>query len=211
MCLEDVAAASFPAESLVILAIEIDKPILSTMTSKELECIRVITNSASRILWLMSAGTFEAQQPQFSLVSGLSRTLMMEQPALGFWVFDIGQDTSDPSILAHVCFILIQDKDDANRDFEYVQHAGALYISRFVPCDVMNTYFRQQQNSEARAQSLREAGRCRLSIGQIGSLDTIHFVESWRSDNEIPPNYVEVELKAAGINAKVDNSYTVSR
>lgn len=72
--------------STVFSFIECHKPVLST---GEMYRIKPISNNASNVVWVTRGNPLEGTRPDFALVSGLARALMLEQPSLKFFTFDV--------------------------------------------------------------------------------------------------------------------------
>ena len=83
--------SSYPLKpkTTAISAIELDKPILSTLTDIEMMNIKMMTDRAANVIWLTGGASFMGRDPDFALVSGLARSLALEQPSLRFLTFDI--------------------------------------------------------------------------------------------------------------------------
>lgn len=156
------------------------------------------------ILWVTGGGLFKAKRPSFALASGFSRTLNLEQPSNSMFLLDFDVETENiPDCANNIVAVLHQALCSSKPEFEYLQHKGALYSSRFVPEESMNKRFRRGQNSETVTLSLDEARYCRLNIKSPGQLDSLCFDQFLRKDTDIQPGYVEVKVQSIGLNAKV--------
>ncbi|KAL9107955.1 MAG: hypothetical protein Q9187_008355 [Circinaria calcarea] len=134
---------------------------------------------------------------------------MLERPSLKLPVLDLDNISNDFAISSeNVISVLRQAIYRTKPDFEYRQHNGVLYISRFIPDVAMNQQFRQAQDNETIPTSIKEAGHSQLAIRTIGQIDTIHFKQRSQTSFELLPGYVEVQVKAVGLNAK--DFYTLS-
>ncbi|KAL8860967.1 MAG: hypothetical protein Q9178_002722 [Gyalolechia marmorata] len=89
-----------------------------------------------------------------------------------------------------------------------VQHEGILRISGFVADENMNTTFRQKQGDQPMLKPLKQTGSLRLTIEKLGQFDTLAFKEDIPSSDELDVNFVEVEVKAVGLNAKDISVYS---
>ena len=79
---------------------------------------------------------------------------------------------------------------------------GILHVSRFIADRVANQTFQDKKTAHTRSITLSEASHSRLSIGEPGQMDTLHFVSACRYPS-IPEDHVEIKVKAVGVNAKV--------
>ena len=91
-----------------------------------------------------------------------------------------------------------------------VKHQGIVHISRFVADENMNTAFRQKQGDQAMLKPLKQVGSLRLTIEKLGQFDSLAFKEDIPSSDELDVNFVEIEVKAVGLNAKVSHSPRIS-
>ena len=202
--LQQVSPLTVPPGCIVVSTIELETPLLDRVTDTELSLLKTITDNVSLILWITGGGLLNAQRPEFALVLGLSRALMLEQPSLKFLVLDIEPTESDhESTLENVLYLLNRATVDPKVEYELLQHNGVLYSSRFVPEQTMNKRFCERRNADAVKLSLGEASYCQLSIKTPGEFDTLHFIQQTFDSNTMMPDYVEVTVKCVGLNAKV--------
>ena len=202
--LQQVSPATVPPSCIVVSTIELETPLLDRITDTELSHLKTVTDNAALILWITGGGLLNAQRPEFALVLGLSRALLLEQPSLKFLVLDIEPIESDwESTLENALYLLNRATVDPKVEYELLQHNGVLYSSRFVPEKAMNKRFCERRNADSVQLSLGDASYCQLSIQTPGKLDTLHFVQQTFDPNTIMPDYVEVTVKCIGLNAKV--------
>jgi hypothetical protein len=180
---------------------------LRDASESELATIQKITDSASKIIWLTSNDALSADNPDTAPVSGLSRAVMLEQPALQFCVLAIDNSKQDNDCTARNIGIILDDmKSHAMPDMEYIQRKGTLHVARWEPEETLNEDFALRQNKDTIGLPLGEAGACRLSIRHPGQFDSIHFVKD-DSAQSLPSDHVEVHVKCVGMNAKVCSKY----
>ena len=205
--LEEVTSINCSPETIVITTIELEKALLNSLTNRDMSKIKLMTANASILLWVTGGALFKAQNPEQALILGLSRTLMLERPSLKMPVLDLDDITNhiEPSI-ANVLLVLDQTMHSSKPDFEYRQHEGQLYCSRFIPDVPLNDQFRLSQNEEATLESLDKAGSCQLNIVNVGRLDSIVFKQLPPPKPKLEPGTVEIRVKAVGLNGKVSFS-----
>ncbi|RYP20781.1 hypothetical protein DL765_002614 [Monosporascus sp. GIB2] len=192
--------------AICISLVEIEHAFLATMTQEEIELLRVLTRAASNILWLTGANMLAGLDPNLTLVNGFARALMMEQPSLKFAVMDVGPSNRLISNMPSICDNIGkaigagQGKDDK----EFTQANGLLYISRFYPDTEANTQFRRRLNMEDSIQKrdLAAVRQAKLSIGEVGGTDTLHFQELCDPPTDPPPGFVDVTVQVVSLNAK---------
>ncbi len=193
----------------VISTIELKKPILSTLTDSESINVKTMTDNATNLIWLTGGDNMNGGNPDMSLVSGLSRALMLEQPSLRFFTLDVDKPDDDFDLSVHNVVTLVEEAHSIEvPDFESVQHEGLLHISRFVPEETLNATFRQKQNDQIISQPLSQSKPSRLTIQSIGQFDSLAFTETVAVSGDLKADHVEVEVKSIGLNAKVSPGCT---
>lgn len=206
--LSNVSSSTLPPKSVVITTVELEKSLLDVITPNEIEHVKIMTDSASVLLWISGGNLLKAERPEFSLVPGLSRSIMLEQPALKFCTFDIRNNASEfQAATVHALAILDQALHSKSPEYEYMQHHNILYSSRLYPDEIANTAFRQKQGSSLQQLSLENAGHCQLSVKQVGQLDSVHFIQLPQKEDTMQPDYVEIQVKCIGLNAKVRTNF----
>lgn len=148
-----------------------------------------------------------APHPDFTLSNGLSRALMLEQPALRFTVMDVGSaDFSKSGSILSTCENVSRAllSRHATDDSEYIQMDRLLYVSRFAPDLELNSMFRRRLEHQEVLETapLGTIAPAKLSIGQIGMTDTIHFQQTSETRTQPPGGYVDIDLRAVSLNAK---------
>jgi acyl transferase domain-containing protein len=193
---------AFPAQSTAIVTVELEKALVSDTNPKSLRAIQKITDSATNIIWITGGNLSVGENPNMATVRGLSRTVMAEQPSTKFFVVDIDRpNVSVESTVSNILAVLDTASED-QPDFEYMQIKKVLYVSRFLVDETVNDWFRQKMGSRSSLIKLAEASRCELSIKDVGQMDTLEFVPA-RSLPALPEDYIDVAVKAVGLNAKV--------
>ena len=201
--LKDISKDTVPAGATIFSVLEVEKPFLSTLTDVESDKLKIITNFALNIVWVTCGGLLKQSIPDFALVSGVARTVMLEQPALSFYTIDMETTDIASSSSAHNCIAVLSQPSNIVKDYEFIQHNGLLHVSRFVPDDHINQLFRQDITEEV----LIEAKPYRLVLndlrGSHGTLPEIHFKNEEHLDEIVKPGLVKVDIKAIGLNREV--------
>ncbi|KAJ6092588.1 polyketide synthase [Penicillium sp. IBT 16267x] len=197
----NASSAQLLAGSMVISLVEEVDPLLAIITSEEMDALKIITDNASTILWVTNGDMLSGTRPDFALVGGLSRALMLEQPALQFLTYDIDNPSKSPELSARNIFDVISGLDGALADYEYVEKDGVVHISRFTPDNDLNSAFRQKQGSEKVDLTLQQARPVQIALDQPGQFDNIYFKQI-ELPTTLAPKEIQVQVKAVGLNAK---------
>ena len=192
----------------VISTVELKKPILATLTDSESINVKAMTDHATNLIWLTGGNLLNGGNPDMSLVFGLARALMLEQPSLRFFTLDVDKPDANSGLSVQNCVNLVEEAHNIEGpDFETVQHEGLLHISRFVPEEALNATFRQKQNNEVTSQRLGGSKPSRLTIQSVGQFDTLRFSGTAAVSGDLEVDHIEVEIKSIALNAKVSPDY----
>nr|APX43998.1 polyketide synthase [Pestalotiopsis microspora] len=191
-------------EALCISLVEAERSHLTHIKQSDLDRLKLMTTNLKNLVWITGAGNIDGHDPNLSLASGLSRAVMLEQPSLHFSIIDIGElqrAQLDPTLRGISQLIGQQDAMD---DREFVFRKGLLYVSRFVPDPGLNSVF-QCRIGDGRSTFNSTPGLSkplRLAVGKPGVADSIHFREVRDLPTATPRDCIDVELRAASLNAK---------
>ncbi|KAI1129664.1 putative polyketide synthase [Nemania abortiva] len=212
--LNEIWNARVSCETVCISLLEVQHPLLAMVTAEEMDYLRKVTDVVSDILWISGESSLsDNPNPNLSLVHGLSRALMLEQPLLRFSILDVGnslvgEDCTNhgfEATCANIVKVLVSHHD--HDDKEFVQVGSLLHISRFVPDAELNELFGHhlgsEEQREKQTRSLAEASPARLVIENPGRWGSMHFQQLCEPTSSLPPaGFVDVDIKAVGINAK---------
>lgn len=181
-------------KDICISLLEMEREFLVTISPDDMDRLRAITDVVTDLLWLKGANMMSNDpNPNLTLSGGLSRTLMLEQPALRFSILDVGRLQSEFDVLS-TCenamreLLACREADDC----AFVQTNGLLHICRFDPDFALNSLFRRRQEPDgamekktlaaagsARAmakKTLAAADSARLSIDRAGVTDSMYIL-----------------------------------
>ncbi|CAK4032116.1 polyketide synthase [Lecanosticta acicola] len=202
--LRNLVKDDVPSGTHVFNLCEATSPLLATISDEDMDQVKLMTQNASSLVWVTNGNILEGGHPEYGLVSGLSRAIMLEQPALKFYTFDIDQPEEGVDLTAErLISVLNQSAKQSSRmtDFEFVQRRGVVHVSRFTPDDEINQDFRNKQGFETTQLSLKDAKNVRLAIGYPGQFDTIYYLQQ-ESAVAIGPEDVRIKVANVGVNAK---------
>ncbi|KAI0146386.1 polyketide synthase [Xylariaceae sp. FL1272] len=209
--IDNLPDASVFDRAVCISLLELESTYLATMEQLELDALRRITNSVSTLVWVTGDGMLsggEKANPDLTLSGGLSRALMLEQPALRFAVIDVGTEALERQGMQHttglnIISLLFSENADYD-DHEYIQRDGILHVSRFTPERQGNTLFQRRLRTRhvTNETTLSEARPARLTIGKVGVTETIHFQQLCEPTTPPPAGFVDIEIQAVSLNAK---------
>lgn len=209
--IDQIETVDYLQTAVCVSFLEIEEPFLATLTQRDLDMLHILTNSTRHITWLTGANMLGTPRPDLTLVHGLARALMVEQPSLRFVVVDIGSidelDHSFSNIFEAIHSVLVSREKD---DKEFIYSDSILNVSRFEPYVSFNSLFqhRSRKGKSWEMLPLSAAHPARLSIGTVGLIDTLHFQQLCEPHIVPPKDYIDVQMKAVSLNAK--DIYTMS-
>ena len=199
-----ITTASLPPGTTVICAVELNEPMLSTLTESEMSSMKIMTDNAARILWVHAGNNMNAERPLHAMVTGFARSLVLEQPSLRFFTHDIDDPLADPE---HSITNLFKTLDDLHNDdcldLEIVERKGLPFIQRFVPEEELNKTFRQKLGNSPASKTLGDSKPAKLTIQSMGQFDTLAFMPESQSETDVKAGFLEIDVKSVGLNAKV--------
>ncbi|KAL3473119.1 polyketide synthase [Aspergillus californicus] len=183
---------------------ELESPLLATISDDDMARVKILTDNAASLVWVTGGNLIHGDNPDFALVSGLSRAVMLEQPSLRFYTYDV--DAPARTDHDHVLFtaqrlVSVLAQQGKVPDLEFAQHMGSVHVSRFTPDEGVNALFRRRQGLQATPVRLGDAPDVRLALKQAGQLDSIYFQEQEASLG-LAPTEVRVKVASVGLNAK---------
>lgn len=202
-----ITIASLPSGTSVICTMELYDPLLTTLTESEMSSMKIITDHAAYILWVHGGGNMDAERPFLAMVTGFSRSLVLEQPSLRFFTHDIDNPDANPEASITNIFRTLDDVHNVDcLDLEVVEKGGVPFTQRFVPEEGLNETFRQKQENQFAVKKLCESKPARLTIQSVGQFDTLAFKPETSGEQELKAGFVEVDVKSVGLNAKVHSA-----
>ena len=199
-----ITIASLPPGTSVICTVELYEPMLTTLTESEMSSMKIMTDQAACILWVHGGGNMDAKRPDLAMVTGFSRSLVLEQLSLRFFTHDIDDPDADPEASVSNIFRTLDDvHSEGCQDLEVVEKQGVPFTQRFVPEEGLNETFRRKQGNRFTVDRLGDNKPARLTIQNIGQFDTLAFKPETSGNDELKAGFVEVDVKAVGLNAKV--------
>ena len=184
-----------PGQDIVSL-IDVEAPFLYSATEKSFTAFKsfVAHVQDAGILWLTGAAQNGCQDPNYSLILGMARTirteLLMDFATLELENFDDATALSATADVLHEFQHRVRDPDN-DPVLEYAFADGRVQVGRYHWVSVSNELLSTKQSSYPR----------RLEIGRPGILHTL----AWKQHEpaELKGDFVELETRAVGLNFKV--------
>lgn len=185
-----------PPNQDIISLLDLDAPFFNAVTEKDLQRFLTLVKKlgSSAILWITRSIQMRCSNPDYALVSGMARTIRSELYA-SFVIFEL--DCTQPEAWSSVLrvFQKLQRRamdQEQDHESEYALSKGLIHTSRF-------HWFSMAKELSTFPHKDRPK---KLEIGKRGLLQTLHWVPIRL--NHLEPEEVEVEVRAAGLNFKVE-------
>ncbi|KAG0652505.1 Reducing polyketide synthase [Hyphodiscus hymeniophilus] len=197
-----------PEGKICIVLAELNHSLLANITPEEFAYVQKLFTTAKGVLWIVQGAYQESLEPDLNMITGLARTIRQETQ-LKFATIDIDSRPKDFANVSKVITrvlttVFSSASTTVDCEMEYMERGGVLYVPKVVEDHQMSKFVHQQlHESEPELQLLYQKDRpLKLKIGSPGLLDTLHFIDDYTLSNSLPDNYVEIEVKAVGLNFK---------
>ncbi|KAF2679048.1 phenolpthiocerol synthesis polyketide synthase ppsB [Lentithecium fluviatile CBS 122367] len=178
-----------------ISLLELEQPLLDSLSEPDFHSIKKLTLNCERLLWIT-----RGDDPLMGIVDGLARTIKSEVASIKFQVLHLSSQEKavqrGPSLAARI--VTSETKDD-----EFRERDGLLQVSRIFTSVEGNQDVRHCLEDSVRVQPLSDQeAPVRLTIGKPGLLDTLRFITDGRMKVPLGETEIEVDVKATGVNFK---------
>ncbi|PGH03618.1 hypothetical protein AJ79_07309 [Helicocarpus griseus UAMH5409] len=200
LSLQETSSVAYDGDFYIFIA-EVDSPLLRTLNKDTFTIIHSLLSCAKTVLWVTGC---PKKEPEFGMVSGLGRVLTNEKANLKF--VTLALDKPEVDIERHIGHIIqvaerIVAVSDASYEREYVEGDGVLEIARLDE----NPHLNQEVHNrvipqERKVQPFGSGPPLKLSIGDVGFLDTLHFTEDIDYREPMGSGEVEIKVRAIGVN-----------
>ncbi|ETS77113.1 hypothetical protein PFICI_10987 [Pestalotiopsis fici W106-1] len=191
---------------LAIFLPEVEKSLLSNIRSNEFEALQTILTKVQGALWVVRGAYDNATSPDMNMITGMSRTIRSET-LLPFATLDLdGRSPLEADSVTEAVLKVFQavfSKDSpSNGEMEFSQRGGKFFTPRIINDPEMNAIVHQETASAALQPTPFSQGdrSLKLKIGNIGALETLHFVDDESKEEPLNAEDIEIEVKAIGLN-----------
>ncbi|KAF9892282.1 hypothetical protein FE257_002059 [Aspergillus nanangensis] len=195
MDVESFAGADRSASTFIILA-SLDEDIKSSDAAWA--GVRdILSRENITVVWVLQGATMECKNPDHAALLGIMRTIRNENPESRFITLDVEEATSEELISNRILQILDPDADEE----EYADRAGCLYIPRVEEDVILNRKLPNGIGNGPTMQRFGDHPALTLRIGQVGLMETLHFVENDEiTDCMLGDDEIETKVKASAVN-----------
>lgn len=194
------------AKSIVLVLDEMLSPVLTSVSESQWEEIRRIILQDNRLLWITQGSQMMVTNPDNALVHGMFRTIRAENRSAQLVTLDVEYNESPTTHLAaeRVLRLMLKSSSKTLIESEFVERGSIIHINRVVPDEPITSAKNSDwQGGEPVKRSLKGInGLAMLRAERLGTLDSLCYSEISHEEGPVLENYVEVDIKAAGLNFK---------
>jgi NADPH:quinone reductase-like Zn-dependent oxidoreductase/malonyl CoA-acyl carrier protein transacylase len=196
-----------PEGKIYIVLAELKESLLANISPEDFASIKKLSATAKGILWVVQGAYQESVSPNGNMAIGIARTIRSETE-LKFVTLDLDPRRTDSTSCASQAIVeAFRSTFNASAEdceMEYMERDGILYIPKVVVDDELNKFVHQQLHAlKPEPQPFFQKDRpLKLKIGSAGLLDTLHFIDDYTISTPLADDYVEIEVKAVGLNFK---------
>ncbi|KAK6067118.1 polyketide synthase [Seiridium cupressi] len=198
-----------PEAKIYIMLHEVNQSFLDSINPEDFALLQKLSTTAKGILYVVQGAYQESDAPNGNMAIGLARTIRAESE-LKFATLDLDRQRKESApdagkIILDVFLSVFNSSSSLDDlELEYMERNGTLYVPKVVKDDEMNKFVHQQlRESEPELQPLSQEGRpLKMTIGNPGLLDTLHFIDDYTLSTSLAPDHVEIQVQAAGLNFK---------
>ncbi|KAK6075544.1 Lovastatin diketide synthase LovF 5 [Seiridium cupressi] len=180
---------------------ELDAPVLSNMTTGELETLKRIVKHSKKLCWVCKGGVGTVALPDMELITGLSRAVRTENfdtVVIGF------EDTARTNtIIFKTVEILERTTQRGNKDSSFRILNDTVQVPRLVDSEGLAKHI-ELQTATGNITKCRLGdqtdGAFTLEIGTTGLLDTLRLEDDPVFREPLKEHEIEIKVKASGIN-----------
>ncbi|KIX00018.1 uncharacterized protein Z518_10945 [Rhinocladiella mackenziei CBS 650.93] len=180
--------------SVIVLA-EVELALLPTLNDEDFSFMQSLILKSSDVLWVSSH-----DQPTASMASGLARSVRNECANIRFRILQAMPKSLE--VPDHLASHIVKLTTYPGTDSEFVEKEGILNVSRAVQDGAFNEELSAYLHGGK--VELMPLGKChgpqKIHVGAPGMLDSLQFEADDLAWAHLQPGYVEIEVKATGIN-----------
>lgn len=200
------------ADRYTLSLVEWEAPVLANLTDDNWEKLRRLIQRSAGTLWITGGAAMECTHPMQSLMVGLSRAIRNEDAGILLATLDIEppeslEDHAALSQAAESALHVAMEHSRAcptHQDHEFAARGNTIYVPRVERVQAIDSLLRTYDSKgEPDPVSFTTCDRpLKLTIKTPGLLDTFRWVEDELYYTDLQDDWIEVEVKAVGLNFK---------
>lgn len=201
--LDQLPESSFNRSDVVVSLLEIDAPLLVDLSEANFGKIQRLIQMSRCLVWVTSPRPQDTTYSHFGVVTGLFRTVRAEASEKHIVTLAIESDQRPTpqeltDYIGQVLGASVRSNSSSSpAEVEFIVRNGHLLSGRLVENIEFDEKIRSMVSCQRKNEPLGPGQRLALTVGTVGMLDTLQFVEDGRPVRvELGPEEVEVEVEA---------------
>ncbi|KAL2802399.1 KR domain-containing protein [Aspergillus granulosus] len=192
-----LADAQFTQGENVVVACDLEGPLLLTLEASELAGLQNMVSHASTVTWVTAGGLVNGSTPEQAMASGVARSVSSEMASVDFTTVDLNLSNTDSSVAANEVINALQRQINHahGKETEYCVENGLVYISRLVEDETLNRQY-GPQSTVVQSVPLHESDKL---VG-IPKANKLVFSYDDRADLPVGDNEVQIRVTLTDLN-----------
>ena len=198
-----------PTSKICVVLSELARSVLRNPSPGNYDAVKRVFLESGGVLWVTRDALMDSCEPDLSLVTGLARTIRAEKGDTMIITLDLdaGNPLSSRGMAEKVFAVLMATfgrggVEATDAETEYVERNDVIMIPRMIEeKDLTRSVAAHTRPNIPEDQPYFQEGRpLKAEIRTPGLLDTLQFVDDDSISGDLPDSFVEIEVKASGIN-----------
>lgn len=184
-----------------IVLCDLTSPVLFDIASEDFEAVRKILLYAKSTIWITTGATIECSNPKLALITGLSRSIHLEQPGSSLTTIDLEYYNQQVDVDTNCVIKVLCGLAHEEADREFTVRGGQLMIPR-IRLDrrlIDVTTFPHSGRIPEPGQFVQPGRALTLAIGSPGVLNGLYFQDDASYSDPLSDDDVEIQVKASGL------------
>lgn len=184
----------------VICLVEVNKPVLSTLSEQSFKCLQHLLEQAPNLLWVTATSKDDEQYPDYGIMQGFFRSYRAEQPDNHIVTLALEGQLNDVSLAQFISKVVQASfGPQSTGELEYMVRDGHVLTGRAVEAVSGNGTVRSLLSRQLQYKEWAEGPALQLSVGIPGNLNALRFVRDTVYETKLGPHDVEIEAMAWGL------------
>lgn len=200
-----INSSSIGAGDMVVSLIDVDQPILSSISEVQFASLQALIKQATKLVWVTAPrnGSTDAHLPHYSIAQGFLRTIRAETPHARIVSLSIEDVIEGENRAKHINTVIETAFGSApNPDLEYVVRSGLVHTGRAVEDVAGNVTLKSLLSPSPQELAWKDGPAVKLATGTMGDLSSLRFEQDDAHDEDIDANDIEIEARAWGLSRR---------
>lgn len=205
ICLDDEPEPEIGEDDMLISLLEVSAPYLSTVSESEYQTVQKLILRARKLLWVTSTCLDDVKYHQYAVAQGFLRSIRSENPDKH--IVSISSESASQldrsatyTLAQQVIKVWKAAFESGSDELEYCVRDGRLLTARLAEDAAENKKLHALVAPSLREEAWEAGPPVKLTVGSIGFLDTLEFIDDKAAYEDLGPFEIEIETRAWGLN-----------